>query len=149
MQRLLYVSESRIKEADAQAVVSQIVAHAQVKNARHGLTGALIFTGEHFAQVLEGCQEAIDTVMTYIMTDPRHGAVTIVDRSAVSARIFAQWQMAYQAPSQFVSRHVTRLLHATSQSEKQRAAEWLTELTREFRASARSAPKTTQGIIPG
>ena len=52
MQRLLYVSESRIDEADAQSVVSQIVAHAQLKNAQLGLTGALIFTGEHFAQVL-------------------------------------------------------------------------------------------------
>ncbi|WP_411290755.1 BLUF domain-containing protein [Sphingorhabdus sp.] len=134
MYRLLYVSESRIEEADAQSVVSRIVEHAQINNALSGLTGALIFTGQHFAQVLEGPREAIHTVMACIQTDKRHSNVVVVDETPITGRLLADWQMAYCGPSQFVSRHVTRLLHATSQSERQRATDWLTELARQFTA---------------
>ena len=133
MQRLLYVSDSRIEAADVQSAVLQIVVNAQVKNIELGITGALIFTGEHFAQVLEGPQEAIDTLMAYINADPRHGNLVVVDRSSITRRRFPDWQMAYQGPSPFVSRHVARLMHATSQSEQRRAAaDWVIELAREF-----------------
>ena len=115
-------------------MVSRIVEQAQINNALSSLTGALIFTGQHFAQVLEGPQEAIHTVMAYIHTDKRHSNVVVVDETPITRRLFADWQMAYHGPSQFVSRHVTRLLHATSQSERRRATEWLTELARQFTA---------------
>jgi hypothetical protein len=135
MQRLLYVSESRIDETESRSVVSQIVAHAQVKNAQLGLTGALIFTGDHFAQVLEGSPDAIQIVMAYIHNDPRHANVVIADMTPINSRAFPDWQMAYQGPSQFVSRHVARLLHVTSKSERERLAEWITDLAREFTAT--------------
>ena len=144
MQRLLYVSESRIGEPHAQSVVSRIVAHAQINNGLYDITGALIFTGQQFAQVLEGSEDAIQTVMACIHTDTRHGKIMVVDKSPITRRLFADWQMAYQGPSQFVSRHVTRILHATSQSERERAAEWLTELAREF-----TTPPSQAGNQPG
>lgn len=75
MERLLYVSESKIKETDIYAVVSHIVAKAEEWNVDHNLTGALIFTGTHFAQVLEGRQKDIDEVMVIIQNDPRHGPI--------------------------------------------------------------------------
>ena len=132
MERLLYVSKSKIKVTDVHAVVSHIVAKAAEWNVDHNLTGALIFTGTHFAQVLEGCQKDIDEVMVIIRNDPRHGSISVIDRSPISERQFPRWAMAYQGPSQFVSRHVTRLLHATSGSEQQRATQWLIQLAHEF-----------------
>lgn len=132
MQRLLYVSESRIKQTDAQSEVEKIVNYSQIKNAELGITGALIFTGEHFAQVLEGTPEAIHMLMAYIYTDSRHENVVVMDQSPITRRRFSSWQMAYQGPSQFVSRHVARLLHATSPSETLRAVEWITDLASEF-----------------
>lgn len=132
MQRLLYISESRIAEADAKSVVSQIVERAQIKNARLGLTGALLFTDKYFVQVLEGSHEAIHTLMAYIHTDSRHGNITVVDKSTINDRLFPDWHMAYHGPSRFVSRRVERLLHATSQSEQRRASDWLTDLAWEF-----------------
>ena len=140
MQRLLYISKSRIADADKQSAVSQTVEHAQINNARLGITGALLFTGLYFAQVLEGSSEAIQTLMADIKTDTRHGKVVVVDESPITERLFPDWQMAYQGPSQFVSRKVERLLHTTSPAERQRAAEWLTDLAREFTATA-SQPK--------
>lgn len=132
MERLIYVSESKIEEADVDAIIAQIVEDSQKRNAKLNLTGALIFTGTHFAQVLEGCKQAIDDLMASVYRDPRHGTVTIVDRTSITERQFSHWAMAYQGPSQFVSRHVTRLIHTTKGVEQKRATEWLTQLAREF-----------------
>lgn len=71
-------------------------------------------------------------LMAYIHNDPRHRNVKVVDTTPISSRQFPDWQMAYQGPSQFVSRHVARLLHASDPSEQRRAAAWLTELAFEF-----------------
>lgn len=132
MERLLYVSKSKIKAADVHDVVAHIVARSEEWNVDHNLTGALIFTGTHFAQVLEGHQKDIDEVMVIIKNDPRHEAISVIDRSPITERHFPHWALAYQGPSQFVSRHVTRLLHATSGLEQRRATDWLIQLAHEF-----------------
>ena len=105
MQRLLYISESRIADADKQSAVSQIVEHAQINNARLGLTGALLFTGLYFAQVLEGPTEAIQTLMADIKTDTRHGKVVVVDESPTTERLFpiGKWRIKAR-PSLFLGR---------------------------------------------
>lgn len=133
---LLYISRSTIAPSDAKIVVEQITATALVFNPGAGLTGALLFTGTYFAQVLEGNVTAIDRLVEQISRDPRHEQMRIVDRSPIERRRFAEWSMAYFGPSIFVSRHVTRLLAAESPNEQNRAAEWLSELMREFAQSA-------------
>lgn len=132
MQRLLYISQSCINESVAEAVVMQIVAHAVHNNKQIGVTGALIFTGRHFAQILEGASDTIEVLMANIMADPRHKNVVGFDTSSITNRLFAEWQMAYHGPSQFVSRGVDRLLLTTTPSGRQNAAAWITNLAREF-----------------
>ena len=132
MERLIYVSESKIEDGKVDAVIAKIIAKSQKRNSQLDLTGALIFTGTHFAQVLEGDQKAIDELMSSLYHDERHEAVWIVDRSPITERQFSRWAMAYHGPSQFVSRHVTRLFEPSSQTEHQRATSWLIELAREF-----------------
>ena len=132
MQRLVYVSESKMDDADINASVGKIVTVAQSRNPPLGVTGALIFTGTHFAQVLEGCEQAIDELMSSIYNDERHQAVWIVHRSSIIERQFPRWAMAYQGPSHFVSNHVTRLFQPRSETEHQRATGWLVELARQF-----------------
>lgn len=130
--RLLFISESCVKISDADTAASRIVRHAQIKNARLGVTGALILTSKHFAQVLEGSPESLQMLMASIHNDPRRENIVILDTSPIARRQFPDWQMAYQGPLQVVSRHVAGLLHKTSQTERQRSAERLTELVREF-----------------
>ncbi|WP_373491752.1 BLUF domain-containing protein [Parasphingorhabdus sp.] len=133
---LLYISRSTIAPSDAKEVVDQIIDTALDFNPSVGLTGALLFTGTYFAQVLEGDVAAIDELVEHISRDPRHDQMRIVDRSPLSKRRFADWSMAYFGPSNFVSRHVTRLLGDTSPAEQSRSAEWLTELMHEFSQGA-------------
>ena len=132
MKRLLYVSESNIEQAIAGKTISDIVAGAQVRNAQLHLTGALIFSNTYFAQVLEGPKGAVSQMMISIKADTRHRNINVVDESLINDRKFSDWKMAYHGPSQFVSRHVSRLLQPASLSEQIRASEWLTELALEF-----------------
>ena len=132
MQRLLYISKSKIKDADVSALIAQIIAGSEKRNSFLDVTGALIFTGAHFAQVLEGSQKAINELMISVNNDARHEAISVVDRSFITERQFSRWAMAYQGPSQFVSRHVTRLFYTTPGAEQKRATHWLTQLAREF-----------------
>jgi hypothetical protein len=51
---LLYVSRSRVAMPGGAAVVNAIVQGAVAWNGANGVTGALLFTERHFAQLLEG-----------------------------------------------------------------------------------------------
>lgn len=131
---LLYISRSTIAPEEAEAVVPEIVAASVTRNAATGLTGALLFTGTHFAQALEGGEAAIEDLMHRVSRDTRHHEIVIVEQGPLEQRRFDTWGMAYFGPSQFVSRHVTRLLNDPSPAERRRAADWLGELLREFTA---------------
>lgn len=119
--------------------MARIVATAVKRNPASGLTGALLFTGRHFAQVLEGDSASIDGLMAAISDDSRHDQLMMVARGPLIERRFCDWSMAYFGPSQFVSRHVTRLLNDPSRSEQRRCAEWLTDLLTELSSNPRSA----------
>jgi hypothetical protein len=59
-----------------------------------GLTGALLFTGGHFAQLLEGPEEALRALVSRIECDDRHDRMSmLLDRPSPS-RHFASWSMA-------------------------------------------------------
>jgi len=131
---LLYISRSKIPLPDAVAGVHDIVATALSRNPTLGITGALLFTGDHFAQVLEGDGGSIEILMADICRDPRHDKIAIVHQGRLAKRRFADWSLAYMGPSQFVSRHVTRLLNEPSPAQQRRAAGWLNELLWEFAA---------------
>lgn len=133
---LLYVSRATIAPAQAATSVKNIVETATARNPGLGLTGALLFTGEYFAQVLEGSEASIDFLMADICRDPRHEQLMIADRGPIAERRFPDWSMAYFGPSQFVSRHVTRLLGDCSLSERDRASGWLADLMWQFTAGA-------------
>ena len=129
---VLYVSTSTLSDEDADRQVSEIVSIAQRRNILAELTGALLFTGSHFAQVLEGHPDDVDETLSSIRRDPRHRQLLCVDRSPLITRRFPDWSMAYSGPSPFVSGFVRRLLDAPSQQQRDLAATWLEDLMVKF-----------------
>jgi hypothetical protein len=132
---LLYVSRSLLRLPDEAGEVDRIVAVARRENKRLGVTGALIFTRAHFAQVLEGDQGAVETLMERIRRDSRHANLTVVSAGAREERLFPQWSMAYSGGSLYVDRHIKPLL--TSELEPggtDGLAEKLVRLIHEFTA---------------
>lgn len=87
---LFYISRSLATPEQTE----QILAHARDSNRRRGVTGALLFTGGHFAQVLEGSAEALAATIAAIEADSRHEAVTRLIEGDITQRRFADWTMA-------------------------------------------------------
>ena len=134
MKRLLYVSESKIEESIAHATTLQIVTDSQPKNARLDITGALIFTGTHFAHIIEGPRVSVEDLMESIGKDSRHGNIVVIDRTYIAGRKFQELKLAYSGRSQFVARRVMRSIHQTTVWERKSSSELLTELAYQFLA---------------
>ena len=79
--------------------VRRILATAQRHNTRNGVTGALLFNGQHFAQVLEGPQTAVEETFERIQQDPRHGDVVLLSFAPAEHRLFSSWKMAHVGPA--------------------------------------------------
>lgn len=109
---LLYVSRATPQMRTDVSGIDHILATARSRNQALGVTGALIFTQDNFAQLLEGPPHTIDQLMSSIKQDHRHTDVrTVCEKRDVSRR-FEGWHMAYEGSSVFVARHV-RVLAAS------------------------------------
>ncbi len=115
---LLYVSTCLIRLPDEGREVDQIVRVARARNADLAVTGALVFTRKHFAQVLEGSSDAVEELMGNIVNDRRHTNVNVVEASPIGQRRFAHWSMAYAGPSTYVQRHIVPLLPRLQDAQK-------------------------------
>jgi hypothetical protein len=90
---LLYASRA----ADGLGVdaIELLVSAAREANDRHDVTGFLLYSGTHFAQVIEGPRFALDTLMASIRRDRRHSDVQILLMEPAAHRDFGGWSMAY------------------------------------------------------
>lgn len=94
--RLVYYSRNRLDTAQGGLAdrVSEILAVSVANNRRADISGGLVFSGEWFAQALEGERAAIHETFRRIQNDPRHGDVTTIESRLVPARRFSFWWMA-------------------------------------------------------
>ena len=100
--RIVYCSRNLIDEHGADASqdveLQRILDAARHNNAPQGVTGALLFNHECFAQVLEGPRKAVERIFEKIQRDRRHGQVTVVDNGWAEKRDFPDWAMAHAEP---------------------------------------------------
>lgn len=93
LERIIY--RSRIADAiNIDETFDNIFSVSVRNNHKRGLTGALAFEGEQFIQVLEGSSNALDDLLSSLMSDKRHRNVSVLERRKVRARSFGNWAMA-------------------------------------------------------
>ena len=95
--QLSYISKNLI-EGDRKAIEAQIksiLASATTNNLKLGITGALLYSGGYFCQVIEGEQESIEELFETIQLDNRHLQVTVLNFEKIQERDFSQWSMAF------------------------------------------------------
>lgn len=73
----------------------RILEKARVKNEHLNITGFLLYDKGSFLQVLEGPEDSVQSVMTSILADDRHGNIKFISNKIVSEREFGDWSMAY------------------------------------------------------
>ncbi|WP_414645740.1 BLUF domain-containing protein [Bradyrhizobium sp. 27S5] len=77
---LIYVSRSNsnVRDSSASEIIRSILARSRSKNAKLGVTGALLFSEGYFCQVLEGDQAAVEEIFNVIECDVRHRDITLL-----------------------------------------------------------------------
>jgi len=107
---LIDVSRRALATLESERAVEEIVAAARSRNAALEITGALVCTRTHFAQLLEGPSDAVDGLMHTIENDSRHVEVAILDVTLVAQRKVPNWSMAYNGDSTYVACQIEALV---------------------------------------
>jgi hypothetical protein len=92
--RLIYRSRNRIVPERRKTALGDLFSKARSNNKKRNITGALLISGDWFAQTLEGDEQAVRSLFTTIERDSRHEHVSILDEQIVSGRLFSRWAMA-------------------------------------------------------
>lgn len=106
--RLIYYSKNTVVNPDdpyLRADLKEILETAKHNNMADGVTGALLFNQNYFAQVLEGDRKAVTQTFCRIAKDPRHSDHVILQAGPIKRRRFADWSMC------FVGLHVAEEVH--------------------------------------
>ena len=92
-----YMYCSRMASDDVVNQVASIVKVAREFNASQGISGMLVFDGQHFCQYIEGPGEPLAELVGRIGRDPRHNRIRdLLPLGASEPRLFESWSMAYQ-----------------------------------------------------
>ena len=94
---LAYISKASLsaKREDIEAALRSMLDAAHRKNPLLGITGALLYSGGYFSQVIEGPLESIEELYETIQLDDRHTECTVLFFEKVAARGFERWDMAF------------------------------------------------------
>jgi hypothetical protein len=125
----MYISLSTLPLAGAQADLQAIDDVSTTRNASLSITGALLYTGTHFSQVLEGDDDAIEKLMASIRADKRHTSVLVVEHQPVDRRFFSGWSLVYTGEASYVQKVLDNCLQAPDERHGPRS---LLRLLREF-----------------
>lgn len=93
LRQLFYVS--RVADGVADRDVRKILAISRRNNRKLDVTGCLSCSGRHFAQILEGREDAIEPLRKRIAADPRHGGFQLLVDRTIVLREHPRWSMAY------------------------------------------------------
>lgn len=88
---LIYASQST--EQFHEHEIPDLLKQARLANAKHELTGMLLYIGGSFLQVLEGQPETVEAVFGTIGQDKRHTQLTLISKETIFERAYEGWTM--------------------------------------------------------
>ena len=94
---LAYISRNVIEGSrdELKAEIKSILASAHKNNPTLGVTGALLYSGGYFCQVIEGPAGVLEALFEKIQFDDRHRQVTLLHIEPIERRRFGEWAMAF------------------------------------------------------
>lgn len=144
MLSLTYVSRAQHAPLQRPEAVAAEICRASASSNQHlEITGALIATTDHFAQVLEGPAPSIALLMQKIHSDTRHCEIRVLQTCSINARTFPNWSMAYAGAPVSTDQFIARALMGGSDVDVN--AELLARLITQF-ARSRQLQGKLRGI---
>ena len=114
---------SRARAAPTEAQLQELLAQSGAYNARHQITGLLLYSDGRFVQALEGAEADVRALYARIQRDPRHEQVVTVSAGPGPQRRFPDWSMGF---GQVAGAEVDQALEAL-QSERPSAGHRITD----------------------
>lgn len=93
MHTITYVS-SAVKPFSQQELV-ELLTLSREANARHGITGMLLYKDGSFIQAIEGPKKDLEQLYLNIRNDPRHHSIITMLSETVEQRAFKDWSMGF------------------------------------------------------
>ncbi|MGJ8692826.1 MAG: BLUF domain-containing protein [Thalassotalea sp.] len=95
--QLSYISKNLLtgNKQTLETQIKSILASSVNNNLKMGITGALLYSGGYFCQVIEGEQENIEELFETIQLDNRHAEVIVLNFEKIKKRNFSKWSMAF------------------------------------------------------
>lgn len=95
--QLRYVSRSASRIEDD--TLAEIAAVSRQRNSPSGISGALLFDGQRFCQLLEGAEPPVRALMARIEDDPRHSMESIIAAEHFGLpRLTTHWRFGHCQP---------------------------------------------------
>lgn len=120
--QLSYISKNMI-EGDKQILQSQIesiLTSASNNNVKLGITGALLYSGGYFCQVIEGEEDNLESIFETIQQDSRHAEITVLNFEKTNERNFSEWSMAFAGIEESMRFDITGLKDIKDQTSLQK-----------------------------
>lgn len=136
LKKWVYVSQSNISGVEASGILLNTVEMWRLRNESLEVTGALVFDGRRFAQLLEGTETSIGTLQYSIFRDHRHMNVTTVVSNTDATRMFHSWSLLYSSSSRFLG----RILDKIELGRHRQESSALDRLSEMFRALSEDTP---------
>lgn len=143
--RMVYLSDATDELTSKD--LSDILEKARRNNARHGLTGVLLFHQSRFFQVLEGDKIRLTACFNRIRRDPRHTTISLMAKGPAEERAFPNWRMGYakieELPEQVRSAAFSLYDLVPANSEARGYDKQVRLLVRDFLASYQSLQRAS------
>ncbi|GEN99281.1 hypothetical protein NSE01_11140 [Novosphingobium sediminis] len=122
--KLSYTSIAVARHEVAMQQAREICELSGDRNARVGISSVLTLHKGRFAQVLEGPEEAVRTVLRRIMGDPRHHSLNVLSDGPLVARRYEGLAMAYRDPKAFIADQIDDILQQTADVVRAMKSTW-------------------------
>jgi len=120
---LAYISKNAIKGTKAEIAeeIKDILAAAHRNNPGKGITGALLYSGDYFCQVIEGPADVLEELFETIQMDDRHRDITVLHFEPLEARGFSEWAMALAGIEESMRFDIDGILASKDEIKMQKA----------------------------
>lgn len=89
----VYTSVSKRKLSEDH--LKNLLKKSRQKNLNRNISGMLLYLDPFFIQILEGEEQAVNTLYSTIQQDPRHYKVSLIYKKPIQQRSFADWSMGF------------------------------------------------------
>ena len=93
MHLVVYMSKYTGARDEIDSALSDITSISVANNDQLGITGLLFFHEGYFLQLIEGREEALESLMSKLERDPRHRDLHRLVDEEINGRSFEEWKM--------------------------------------------------------